>query len=183
MIEALALWRRHDVAGHDACRLLRFEGGWQLNGTAVFLNEGSPANLAYGVACDARWATRTGFVRGWSGSMEVNVSVERAEGGWTVNGSVVSGLEGCVDLDLGFTPATNLIQLRRLALGIGDSVEVAVAWLDVPQGSLEHLGQTYERRSEHSYRYEAPRFGYSAGLDVDSDGFVREYPGLWTRES
>ena len=35
------------------------------------------------------------------------------------NGEVVPGLESSVDLDLGFTPATNALQIRRLALAVG----------------------------------------------------------------
>ena len=42
-----------------------------------------------------------------------------AAGVWTLDGAAVSGLEACVDLDLGFTPATNLLQIRRLALALG----------------------------------------------------------------
>jgi hypothetical protein len=35
-----------------------------------------------------------------------------------------------------------------------------------------------ERRSEGSYWYEAPRFGYSAMLEVTAAGFIRNYPRL-----
>ena len=35
-------------------------------------------------------------------------------GDWKLNDVPVPELAHCVDLDLGFTPATNLMQLRRL---------------------------------------------------------------------
>jgi hypothetical protein len=88
-------------------------------------------------------------------------------------------LDGCADLDLGFTPATNLLQLRRLALAPGQAADVAVAWLDVAGGTLEVLFQRYERRSTATYFYAAPRFDYSAVLIVDATGFIHRYPGLW----
>jgi hypothetical protein len=34
-----------------------------------------------------------------------------------------------------------------------------------------------------TYRYEVPRFGYSALLEVDPTGFVTRYPELWGSES
>ena len=102
---------------------------------------------------------------------------------WTLNGAVVSGLENCVDLDFGFTPATNLLQLRRLALALEEAANVPVAWLDVSAGTLEVLHQRYERRSETTYWYEAPRFDYAAMLEVTAAGFIRRYPGLWEEES
>jgi hypothetical protein len=36
-------------------------------------------------------------------------------GVWRLNDLEISGLDECVDLDLGFTPATNLLPIRRLA--------------------------------------------------------------------
>jgi uncharacterized protein len=177
------LWRRLDAPGHDACRLERVDAGWRLDGAATFRHEEVPACLAYRVTCDATWRTREGLVSGWVGARAVDLVVRRtAGGGWTLNGSPVSGLDGCVDLDLGFTPATNLLQIRRLALLDGQAADVPVAWLEVPPGTLSILHQRYERREGGAYWYEAPRFDYAAVLDVDPVGFPRHYPGLWEAE-
>jgi hypothetical protein len=68
-------------------------------------------------------------------------------GGWSLNGRVVPGLDGCVDLDFGFTPATNLVPARRVALEVGQDADVPVAWLEVPDGTLTPLHQRYGPRS------------------------------------
>jgi hypothetical protein len=183
MATELILWRRLDAPGHDACRLERTGSGWRLDGAAVFRGEGGPARLAYQVECDARWTTRGGFVRGWMGARAVDLRAARAaDGVWTLNERTVSRVEGCVDLDLGFTPATNLFQLRRVDLRPGEVAEVPVAWLDVEAGTLDVLQQRYERRADGSYWYEAPRFGYAAPLGVGDSGFIRDYPRLWRAE-
>jgi hypothetical protein len=184
MPAASVLWRRLDAPGHDGCRLEELNDGWRLDGTAVFLHEGTPARLTYRVACDRAWRTRDGSVGGWVGVQPVDFAVQHTSAGeWTLNGVLVPHLDGCVDLDLGLTPATNLFQLRRVALGVGESADVRVAWLDVPAGTLTVLDQRYERRGESTYWYEAPRFDYAASLEVDAVGFVRSYPGLWEAES
>jgi hypothetical protein len=41
------------------------------------------------------------------------------------------------------------------------------------------FGQSYERRGERTYWYEAPRFAYAAALEVTRAGFAWRYPGLW----
>jgi hypothetical protein len=180
---ATILWRRLDAAGHDACRLVQESGGWWLEGAAVFLHEGAPASLAYRVDCDATWGTRGGAVRGWIGARAVDVRITRTpEGGWTLDGRSVPGLERCIDLDFGFTPATNLFQIRRVALRVGQQAGVPVAWLDVAEGTLDRLEQRYERRAVDEYWYEAPRFQYSASLRVNETGFVEGYPSLWAAE-
>jgi hypothetical protein len=178
------LWRRLDIPGHDACRLKSTGDGWQLEGTAAFLHEQGPASLAYRIACDAAWRTRDGEVHGWVGAEAVHVQITRAANDeWSLNGAPMPHILGCVDLDFGFTPATNLLQLRRIALGEGAAADVPVAWLDVPACTLNVLHQRYERRAGSTYWYEAPHFNYAALLEVDAAGFVRCYPGLWEAES
>jgi hypothetical protein len=177
-----ALWRRLDTPGHDAAWLMGSGEGWWLRGTAVFRHDGAPACLAYEVACDRAWVTRRGAVRGRIGDDPVEYVVVRTDGGvWTLNEAPIAGLDDLVDLDFGFTPATNLQQLRRVRLAVGQSAEVPVAWLDTT-GDLVRLPQRYERRTETTYWYEAPSVGYAAALVIGLDGFVRSYPSLWEAE-
>jgi hypothetical protein len=178
------LWRRLDTAGHDACRLEQRANGWRLAGTAIFVHDGEPAQLAYELACDAHWRAVEGSVRGWVGARPVSIEVAHTPAGaWQLNGAPIAGIDcACADLDLGFTPATNLAQLRRLDLPIGQGADAPAAWLDVTSGALQLLNQRYERRSEWTYWYQAPRFGYAAVLEVTPAGFVRRYPGLWEAE-
>lgn len=168
------LWRRLDAPGHDSCRLVRQKSGWRLEGAAAFRHEsGAPACVAYVVECNQGWQTCVGEVMGWVGDRVVDLRVNRAASGmWMLNDQPIAGLDECVDLDLGFTPATNLFQLRRMALQVGQAAEVSVAWLDVPDGSLEVLHQHYERRSVEEYQYEAPQFDYAAVLSVSPAAFV-----------
>ena len=41
------------------------------------------------------------------------------------------------------------------------------------------IRQRYERRNESGWWYESPDAGYAALLQVNPDGFVVDYPGLW----
>ncbi len=174
-------WRRLDALGHDSCRLLRLARGWQLAGRAFFLENALPARLAYRVTCDPQWRTRDGRVRGTVGARRVDLRIQRSPGGvWKIESRVVRGLSGCLDLDLGFTPATNLLAIRRLNLSDGRAADAPAAWLDVPDGTLVRLPQRYARRKATAYRYEAPTVGYAADLAVSAAGFVTRYPGLWT---
>ena len=174
------LWRRIDTPGHDACRLTRRGNAWDLSGTAVFSAQSLPTRLDYRVLCDNRWHTQEGSVTGWSGSRVIEAHFRKnSDGSWTIDGRATDSLADCIDLDFGFTPATNILQLRRLALGIGERAVVPVAWFDIDADDLHRLPQTYERISERTYRYEAPTVGYAADLELNAFGFVRSYPHLW----
>jgi hypothetical protein len=167
------------MPGHDARRLDEATRDWQVDGTAVFRDQAGPAVLAYHVEGDAGWRTREAWVHGWIGEQPIDIVILRTGESWHLDGVAVSGLERCIDLDLGFTPATNVIPIRRLALEVGQAVDVPAAWLDVATGAFKPLEQRYERRGETVYWYEAPAFCYAAELDVAPTGFVRRYPGLW----
>jgi uncharacterized protein len=175
-----ALWRRLDAPGHDAARLAPHGEGWRLSGVAAFLGVGGPAALAYEVVCGPDWRTRSGAVRGSIGDLEIDCHVTATAEGWYLNGRPVAGVEDCVDLDFGFTPATNILQLCRLALAPGAEASCPVAWLDaVTPLSLARLPQRYRRISSRTYAYDAPTVPYTAELELLPNGFVRRYPALW----
>ena len=175
-----ALWERLDVPGHDTCRVTRDDDGWTLQGAAVFQHEFGPALLNYRVVCDSEWKCRSGEVRGSIGSRDYHLAIERTtEGSWFLNRILVPGLQNCVDLDFGFTPATNCTQLRRINLKIDEKAAFEVAWIDVPECRLHPLPQYYERRSSSTYWYESPTADYAESLRIAESGFVREYPRLW----
>jgi len=174
-----AAWIRLDRPGRDAALLELNDGGWLLRGAAALDHEGGSAAVAYQVEVDARWETRRGVISGFLGDQTVRHEIRRDDAGWRLNGLRVEGLEHLVDLDYGFTPATNVLQLSRIALKPGQRADVPVAWFDLDSASLIELPQSYERRSETSYWYEAPTVPYRALLELAPNGFLRSYPGLW----
>jgi hypothetical protein len=176
-------WRSLHRPGTDRCELQPTATGARLVGAARYDAGPGPAQLEYRVACDRAWRTTDASVEGVLAGRDVRFDLTRtADGLWTLNGSPVPAVQGCLDLDLGFTPATNLLAIRRLALSVGQAAEAPAAWLDVDAAALSVLPQRYDRRSATTYWYEAPSVGYRALLDVDANGFVTRYPDLWAAE-
>jgi hypothetical protein len=178
-VSALAvLWRRLDRPGHEVCRLAEEGPGWLLSGNAVFAHEGRPCRLDYSVRCNAGWRTASGTVRGFVGDRAVEVDVACVAGRWTLNEADCPEAAGCVDLDLNFSPSTNLLPIRRLGLPVGAEARVRAAWLRFPGFTLEPLEQVYRRTAPGVYGYESAGGRFMAELDVDENGFVRRYPGF-----
>jgi hypothetical protein len=77
-----------------------------------------------------------------------------------------------------------MLQLRRANVGVGETAEFDVAWLEGEStaSDLVRLPQRYERRSAHCYWYESPTTGYAALLSFGPEGFARQYPELWEAE-
>ncbi|WBU54602.1 putative glycolipid-binding domain-containing protein [Paracoccus sp. SCSIO 75233] len=176
------LWRRLDRPGHDACRIWEDGERQGVEGMAVWLDEAGPAHLQYLVTCDMAWATRSARVQGRVGAREVMISVHRSDlGEWRIGGEEIPELGGLQDIDLGFTPATNTLTIRRLRSSGRNEAEVGAAWLNPADWRLRLLPQSY-RRTDAGWHYAAPRHGFEAVLAVDADGFITDYPGLWIKE-
>lgn len=180
------LWRRLDVPGHDVASLRITPAGAELSGMAVFDAE-IPTALAYSVECDASWSTTSARVWGRRGANLVDLRLRRDAGGtWAVNDMPCPVVHGCTDVDLNFTPATNLLPLRRLTFPVNQTVEVRSAWLEWPDLRLTPLVQRYVRRSATKFDYEADLPGgqlFQTVLRVQPDGWVLDYGELWQTEA
>ena len=177
------LWRGIYLTGHEACRLFSQNGEWRLQGTAVFSHDHQPCRLAYVVVCDKNFKTSNTTVSGWVGSdaIEIDITVNPNHQ-WRLNGVEQSQVNGCIDIDLNFSPSTNLLPIRRLDLRVGERADLKAAWLRFPGFNLEPLDQTYSRLDQSIYRYESGGGKFVADLEVDSTGFVTNYPGIWQAE-
>jgi hypothetical protein len=183
MTNQTILWRRLDQPGHESARLSLSEDSWRLAGTAVFVHDRQPCRLDYLIACDATWQTQSGRVTGWVGdeTIEIELAVDAAQR-WWLNGIECPEVAGCLDLDLNFSPSTNLLPIRRLGLAIGQAAAVKAAWLRFPSFKLEPLDQTYRRVAAATYRYESAGGAFVRDLPVNAAGFVTDYPDFWTLE-
>lgn len=178
------LWRRLDLPGHDAATIEPIADGWGISGVAIVVESGRPCRVDYDVDCDMHWVTRHCSLRGYVGAMPVALDLFRSvSGNWTMNGVDAPSLQKCADIDLGFTPATNLLPIRRLQLDVGQRAAVRAAWIRFPEFTAEVLDQVYTRQAGDRYLYESDGGAFRRELRVDAFGCVVEYPGLWRAEA
>jgi hypothetical protein len=177
---AEAAWEALDRPGADTCRLWEEPEGWMLVGHVWFRDAGGEAILDYVVRCDRDWNSHSADVSGRVNGETVGWQIARNGERWRLNDAVVPGSECCSDVDLGFTPATNLLPIRRLDLACGQPREIRALWLRLPEGRAQVHPQVYERLADGRVRYASP--GFSVDLDVHPSGFVTEYPEGWRGE-
>jgi hypothetical protein len=177
------LWRRLDTPGHEASRVFLHDSSWHLVGTAVFAHNVHSCRLDYVVVCNAAWQTVSATVQGWVGdetiAIEVSVDATRR---WWLNGIECLTVAGSTDIDLNFSPSTNLLPIRRLGLAIGQEAQVQAAWLRFPSFTLEPLDQRYRRLDAVTYRYESAGGTFTTDLQVNTAGFVTLYPHFFQVE-
>ncbi len=173
-------WRRSDdVETDEHCTLTLRGGGLSLVGTVLGAEAGLPLRIEYRVLADPSGLTTAAHVREVRGFEQRALTLERnTKGAWSLDGKAERTLRGCTDVDLGFSPSTNTLPIRRLRLGIGTSKTIQAAWVRFPDLTVTKSAQTYTRLDEFTYRYESGTF--SAELVVDDDGLVAQY-AVWRR--
>jgi hypothetical protein len=87
-------------------------------------------------------------------------------------------VDGSLDVDLTVTPATNTLPIRRLAaLEVGQAADLQMAWVQFP--GLEVIGSAQHYRRLAPDRWHFSTGDFTAELQVDPDGLVLDYGGLF----
>ncbi len=169
----LVAWRRSGTTQTDEhCRVTLGPRGISLQGTVLGAEGGSPVRIDYLVVADGlSMRAQVGLSQG-AGRRGTRL-VRATDGRWTVDGVAAPALEGCTDVDLGCTPATNTLPLRRLGLDMAAPRTIRAAWVRFPELTVAAVDQTYTRLGERRYHYTSG--SYTAELTVDDLGLVTEY--------
>jgi uncharacterized protein len=187
------LWQRIGSPGSEWSAVEREPDGWRLHGIVLAEVATAPVLVHYAVALATDWSTRAVEIAMRSGASEprtlkLTVTPDQR---WQIERQPVpdravpvddlAALHGLIDVDLGFSPVTNTIPVRRLEPAIGEAVAMTAAWVRFPELTVEPLPQRYLRLAERRYRYESAGGAFVAEIEVDDLGLVTTYEGGWRR--
>src|SRR5688572_17349958 len=173
----LKRWRRLDEPGLEILHLKQTGHGVEVVSNLTFGGEPSFA-LGYEWVLDASWRTRA-LTLEVAGPTKRVVKIERmGDISWSVDGVAREDLNGCHEVDVSATPFCNGLAIRRLG---GHSGEITALYVIAPELSLEPSRQRYERRGERRWGYIdlGAVKGFEADLELDEEGIVRRYEGLF----
>ena len=176
------LWKQ--LVGIGAEHLIvNLDGAIHADGIAVGEIQNTVYRIHYQIDCDAGWnVIDLGVEDLLSGNV---LALTRAAGDrWNdADGTMLDALEGCIDVDLMFTPFTNTLPIRRLRMHPGEAREIAVVYVGIPGLQVSRFRQRYTCLSSGGdgamYRYESVESGFTADLKVDADGLVADYPNIF----
>ncbi|RAR45411.1 putative glycolipid-binding domain-containing protein [Paenibacillus sp. MDMC362] len=176
------LWTRHDLPSLEHGRLYRHHHGFTLTGMVVASLEGRPLHCSYEVETTRSWQTRKVKIKLSSGTEDHSLHLERDDDGCWWNGDTeLTAFAGMTDIDLGITPSTNTLPIRRLKLKPGERASMTAVWIQFPSLTIAPLPQQYMRTGDYTYRYESNYGAYQANLEVDEHGLVTNYADVWSR--
>ncbi|HLJ86911.1 MAG TPA: putative glycolipid-binding domain-containing protein [Candidatus Angelobacter sp.] len=176
------LWRWLQGTGLERFEFLRTGDEWTFRGTILTLAHDAAAEARYEITCDRSFCTKAAniSVRDAAGERALQIATEN--GRWYENGRENLTVVGAIDIDLGWSPSTNTLPIKRLKLEIGQSSgEFVAAWVRFPELTLQPLIQEYVRLGQRKYRYSSRGGAFVAELLVDDHDLVLDYEGFWQR--
>ena len=156
--------------------------GIVLRGTILRASGRGPAEAHYEILCRPDWSTLAATVSCHDDAGKRSLTLRRNDRAWVIGGQVDPRLDNANDVDLGWSPITNTLPIRRLRIPAGArSSLLTMAWIRFPELTVQPLAQVYERLSDSSYRYSSAGGNFTAIITVDEQGFVVEYEKQWRR--
>ncbi len=159
-----------------------FEGhdGHRLQGVAALPLGDTPCHIDYDVSIDRQWrpSEARATIATPSGVREMVLRSDHADG-WELDGVPVSHLEGCGDVDLDWTPATNTVPIRRLDLEVGETRIITAAWVRFPELDVVSNAQRYTRLADDRWRYRSGDYDFELVTDPTTGLVLRYGDDLW----
>lgn len=179
-------WQAWNDDGLEHCVVDISATGMTLTGAVVGERE-TKYGAFYTVRTDALFRTREVRVQYASGPV-LHIEADGC-GNWRdlIAGSSLDHLNGCIDVDIGVTPATNSLPMKRLDLAAGESREILAAYVPLPS-QIENGFIPTRAKQRYTclavgrlYRYEDLFRNFAAELEVDRAGIVLDYPDTFKR--
>lgn len=154
--------------------------GLAVRSLAIGAHDGRQYALRYELKLDTDWATRS-------------VTIERLDGRRILLGSDGKGswsdgaarplpaLAGAIDVDISGTPLTNTLPIRRLKWNNLEPRDLTMVYIRLDTLEVTTMRQRYTRLGPDQFRYQNVDSSFEAILEVDAEGFVVRYPGLFDR--
>jgi hypothetical protein len=175
-------WRRLDDAGLEVLRLANAPA--EITAQSIVVDAGAqPFGLRYRWTLDSDWRTRSIHVQVDTGLVRELLIERLSASTWRIGGVDRPDLDGCEEVDLSATPFCNSLALRRFAPPPGGAGALTALYVEFPQLEVSPSRQRYEQLGPNAFRYVdlGAKAGFTARLDLDADGFVERYEGLFER--
>lgn len=176
------IWKPVDGLGFEHLRV--FAQGESRIADSVVVREvdGKIFRATYRISCREGWHFHRLELALQAEALQCLTLESSADGRWFDGaGDEVENLRGCAAIDISATPFTNTLAIEHLALETGQSASIRVAYIALPELTVEPLEQRYTcREKDRLYLYESDS-GFEALLQIDENTLVLDYPGLFER--
>ncbi len=178
----VARWQDWSGKGLEHIVLDLDADGVTASSIVLAMTDERPFVVQYELRLDHQWRVREAriMIPGEQRSLELRSD---GAGRWTDGaGAALPQLAGAIDIDISVTPFTNTLPIRRLAWAAGGAADLRMAYVLLPDLAVSADPQRYTcLEPARRFRYESLDSDFTRDIDIDADGLVVTYPGLFRR--
>lgn len=179
------IWQHLDSAGWEHVRVSDDHPGWTVyDSILVREHNGQVLRGGYTLVTDKQWRTLELrlMMESSPGVMEGVHLLTEGDGRWTdSNENPMPELDGCLDVDIAWTPLTKSLPINRIPLKADEQQELRVASISLPELSIMPVDRLYERVDESHVRYSSRNGTSESIISIDAEGLVIESPDGFLR--
>ena len=169
-------WRALDPAGLEHCHVVTSDRDMRIRSTLITPDYG----LFYRLKLEPTGALRAARLERTDGAVLELFS--DGAGNWSDDrAEPLSDLAGCIDIDISASPLTNSLPLWRCDWQMDQPQHFVMAWINTDTMTVKRHEQIYTRRGDNQFHYASAYGSFERLLEVDDDGLVLDYPGLFVR--
>jgi hypothetical protein len=178
----VARWRDWPGTGLQHLVLAGRDDGIVAEASVIGSEDGMPFAARFRIECDKAWRVRRMAADVLGDERRVELTSDGAGNWQDAKGNPLPDLAGAIDVDLPVTPFTNTLPIRRLGLRAGQSADLRVVYVLLPECRVTIDPQRYVCIEPlRRYRYESLDSDFVREIEVDGDGLVIDYPDLFRR--
>lgn len=176
------VWENIETFGCEYLYISRTEHMIQVESTVISLETGFPVQIWYQMTLNHSWKiTKVHIIDKNGPSLQLTST---GTGVWyDHHGVKLDYLNGAIDIDISATPFSNSLPIKRHTWDPGQKREIDMIYVSIPSLDVQKVKQTYtyiERENEDRvFHFQHKEF--TSFISVDENGYVTEYPGLFTR--
>jgi len=176
MLNKSIRWRGLDPVTLEHCHIMGSSSGTRIRGTVITPDYA----LFYRLKLDEAGLVRSIRVERTDGAVLELFS--NGAGSWSDDrAEPLPTLNGCLDIDLWPTPLTNSLPIWRSAWLDNTPQHFRMAWIDGDEMTVRLGSQTYTRLDPTHFRFQSNNGSFERVLELDGEGLVVTYPGLFER--
>ncbi len=178
----VARWQDESGKGMEHLALEVGDDGVTVDSTVLAAADDHYFVAHYTLRCDRQWRLRRARIALPAEQRALELRSD-GEGNWTDGvGATLPHLYGAIDIDITVTPFTNTLPIRRLDWMAGRAADFRMAYVWLPELRVTAEPQRYTcLEPGRRFRFESLDSDFTRDLEIDADGLVVSYPGLFRR--
>ena len=163
----------------ERCVITRQGNERMISSTIAGTFEKSLFKIDYNLRSNSQWQILSATIQTCIEDAKTNFHLKKTGNTFLLNGDINKSFNDIPYIDISLTAFTNTLPINGLDLKDSETRVIDVIYFDILEKKVSAEKQFYTRISSNHYIFETYDKSFKADLDIDEDGLVKSYPGLF----